>query len=97
MFNPNDLAIFDSYHYLDVYGMVNLVYGAKVSPLIIHEYDRQDVDMGDWGIYYDRNKKDYRETQNQIERFFYDVNNNIIDLDEIHLSDYSYLSDVYCL
>lgn len=56
-----------------------------------------DKNGGHWGIFFDRNKKDPAIVEEEVKRFFYDVQNRIVNLDSVQLSDYSYLSDVYCL
>lgn len=34
LFNPNDLQIFEKYHFLDTYGMVNIVRGTMINPFL---------------------------------------------------------------
>lgn len=81
MFNPAYLEAFEHYHMLDIYGL-----------LYIYDTDNIKLDkVGDgWYITYDNSRF-------EIGPYYIDKHGYKHKLEDVHLSDYTQLSDVYVL
>ena len=82
--------MFEYYHLLDQYGLINVRYGE------IDSGGRGSVTHDGWRFVYDtsRYSKDYLES---MTRAFYLQDLKNMELGDVHLSDYDCLSDVYVL
>lgn len=89
-FNTKDITVFEYYHLLDQYGLINVRYGE------IDASGHGSVSHDGWKFVYDtsRYSKEYLES---MTRSFYSQNLRNMDLGDVHLSDYDCLSDVYVL
>lgn len=90
--NPYDLTMFKYYHLFDAYGAVNCGFLATRPELLGIPDDGRG-----WGIYYDPSKMNLDKYLDNTKSFVVDDAGLTTFLEDIELSDYSYLSDVYVL
>lgn len=91
LYNTHDLTMFKYYHMLDAHGAVNCRY---LSTLV----EDIDEDYGSWGIVYNKDKyAKYNELSDLLRSYYVDPSGGKTYLNDIELSDYDYLSDVYIL
>lgn len=88
LFNTNDLHMFEYYHYLDN-GCVNLLDNAINIP--------EDYGARGWKFIYDRSRYSEDYVLSAARAFYRDTNGKKVHLEDISLSDYYFLSDVYIL
>lgn len=91
IFNDNDITQFEDYHMFDVYGFINVARGKNFNPYEISYKDIPDDGKG-WGINYSSNNQNISGSE-----WIYYINKDgkIRLLKDVHLSDYTNLSDVY--
>ena len=93
LFNHKDLRIFNYFHYLDVYGALRAVDAFKD----MQDFnDKLSAQHDGWRIYYPGTAYTQEELAASI-RSYYEYRDGLLPTQDIQLSDYDYLSDVYVL
>lgn len=94
LYNTHDLTMFKYYHMLDAHGAVN----CKYLSTLVEDTSLLDKDHGSWGIVYNKDKyAKYNELSDLLRSYYIDSSGGKNYLNDIELSDYDYLSDVYIL
>lgn len=94
LYNTHDLTMFKYYHMLDAHGAVN----CKYLSTLVEDMSLLDKDHGSWGIVYNKDKyAKYNELSDLLRSYYVDSSGGKTYLNDIELSDYDYLSDVYIL
>lgn len=95
LFNDNNITLFEKYHILDPYGFVSILSASKEQILNIYQGMQDNPDDGrGWGIYYTIPEETVTPL---VKSYCYYILSNGTPgfMDELQLSDYSDLSDVY--
>ena len=91
LYNTHDLTMFKYYHMLDAHGVVNCKYLSTLTDVIDEDYDS-------WGIVYNKDKyAKYNEISDLMRSYYIGPSGEKTYLNDIELSDYDYLSDIYIL
>lgn len=100
VFNQRDMSLFEKFHVLDPYGFVNILSASKtVIRNIIRGFENNSDQNRGWGVYYDTNAHSEEELSQLVNRYYVKMGEfGGLDagfMDEVQLSDFSELSDVY--
>lgn len=99
LFNDSDISLFEKYHVFDPYGFLCILSASKDQIRRIARGIENDPDDGrGWGIYYRiPDPEDEQEAQELVKEYVYWVQNGGTAgfMEDLQLSDFSDLSDVY--
>ena len=88
LYNTKDITVFEYYHLFDQYGLINVRYG------VTERLFNNGREYGGYKFVYDTSKYSKEYLKNQVAAW-YQMRSKNYSIDDLHLSDYNCLSDVY--